>query len=115
MCVKCVICTSHNDPESKAWVSNERTPVNFTRLLRANEEVIIEIPTKACEGQENSIASLEHVQLEATIEYSRRGDLHVTLVSPSGMGDKGMLSVAIVGNIDLIKNHVCVCQGAKKS
>ncbi|NWI97108.1 NEC1 convertase, partial [Pitta sordida] len=54
------------------------------RLLRANEEVIIEIPTKACEGQENSIVSLEHVQLEATIEYSRRGDLHVTLVSPSG-------------------------------
>ncbi|XP_072715489.1 neuroendocrine convertase 1 isoform X2 [Ciconia boyciana] len=54
------------------------------KLLRANEEVIIEIPTKACEGQENSIASLEHVQLEATIEYSRRGDLHVTLVSPSG-------------------------------
>ncbi|XP_010126804.1 PREDICTED: neuroendocrine convertase 1, partial [Chlamydotis macqueenii] len=54
------------------------------RFLRANEEVIIEIPTKACEGQENSIVSLEHVQLEATIEYSRRGDLHVTLVSPSG-------------------------------
>ncbi|XP_075383613.1 neuroendocrine convertase 1 isoform X2 [Mycteria americana] len=54
------------------------------KLLRATEEVIIEIPTKACEGQENSIASLEHVQLEATIEYSRRGDLHVTLVSPSG-------------------------------
>ncbi|NXR76981.1 NEC1 convertase, partial [Pycnonotus jocosus] len=47
-------------------------------------EPSIEIPTKACEGQENSIASLEHVQLEATIEYSRRGDLHVTLVSPSG-------------------------------
>uniref|UniRef100_A0A8C6IZ23 Neuroendocrine convertase 1 n=1 Tax=Melopsittacus undulatus TaxID=13146 RepID=A0A8C6IZ23_MELUD len=54
------------------------------RLLRANEEVIIEIPTKACEGQESFIASLEHVQLEATIEYSRRGDLHVTLVSPAG-------------------------------
>lgn len=75
---------SHNDPESKVSVSN--IYCNFDRLLRANEEVIIEIPTKACEGQENSIASLEHVQLEATIEYSRRGDLHVTLVSPSGMG-----------------------------
>ncbi|NXP09604.1 NEC1 convertase, partial [Thinocorus orbignyianus] len=62
------------------------------RLLRANEEVIIEIPTKACEGQENSITSLEHVQLEATIEYSRRGDLHVTLVSPSGTGDRDSLS-----------------------
>ncbi|NXO04352.1 NEC1 convertase, partial [Rhinopomastus cyanomelas] len=54
------------------------------RILRANEEVIIEIPTKACEGQEDAITSLEHVQLEATIEYSRRGDLHVSLVSPSG-------------------------------
>ncbi|XP_019387260.1 PREDICTED: neuroendocrine convertase 1 [Crocodylus porosus] len=54
------------------------------RLLRANGEVTIEIPTKACEGQENSVASLEHVQFEATIEYSRRGDLHVTLTSPSG-------------------------------
>uniref|UniRef100_A0A8D0GDI5 Neuroendocrine convertase 1 n=1 Tax=Sphenodon punctatus TaxID=8508 RepID=A0A8D0GDI5_SPHPU len=54
------------------------------RSLRANGEVTIEIPTKACEGQENSITSLEHVQFEATIEYSRRGDLHVTLTSPSG-------------------------------
>ncbi|TFK15754.1 versican core protein [Platysternon megacephalum] len=54
------------------------------RLLRANGEVTIEIPTKACEGQENSVTSLEHVQFEATIEYSRRGDLHVTLTSPSG-------------------------------
>nr|XP_056704983.1 neuroendocrine convertase 1 [Euleptes europaea] len=54
------------------------------RLLRAGGEVTIEIPTTACEGQENAIKSLEHVQLEATIEYSRRGDLHVTLTSPSG-------------------------------
>ncbi|XP_077203781.1 neuroendocrine convertase 1 isoform X2 [Paroedura picta] len=54
------------------------------RLLRAGGEVTIEIPTTACEGQENVIKSLEHVQLEATIEYSRRGDLHVTLTSPSG-------------------------------
>uniref|UniRef100_A0A8C3UQY9 Neuroendocrine convertase 1 n=1 Tax=Catharus ustulatus TaxID=91951 RepID=A0A8C3UQY9_CATUS len=69
-------------PEKRECIVKDK---NFEpRLLRANEEVIIEIPTKACEGQENSIASLEHVQLEATIEYSRRGDLHVTLVSPSG-------------------------------
>ncbi|XP_033020419.1 neuroendocrine convertase 1 isoform X1 [Lacerta agilis] len=54
------------------------------RLLRSSGEVTIEIPTTACEGQENAIKSLEHVQFEATIEYSRRGDLHVTLTSPSG-------------------------------
>ncbi|XP_012494302.1 PREDICTED: neuroendocrine convertase 1 isoform X3 [Propithecus coquereli] len=54
------------------------------KALKANGEVIIEIPTRACEGQENAIKSLEHVQFEATIEYSRRGDLHVTLTSAAG-------------------------------
>ncbi|NXA31971.1 NEC1 convertase, partial [Eudromia elegans] len=69
-------------PEKKECVVKDKS--FEPRLLRANGEVVIEIPTKGCEGQENSIASLEHVQLEATIEYSRRGDLHVTLESPSG-------------------------------
>lgn len=58
--------------------------INVFRALKANGEVIIEIPTRACEGQENAIKSLEHVQVEATIEYSRRGDLHVTLTSAAG-------------------------------
>lgn len=57
---------------------------NIFRALKANEEVIIEIPTRACEDQENAIKSLEHVQFEPTIEYSRRGDLHVTLTSAAG-------------------------------
>lgn len=58
---------------------------NIFRALRANEEVIIEIPTRACEEQENAIVSLEHVQFEGAIEYSRRGDLHVTLTSAAGI------------------------------
>lgn len=57
---------------------------NVFRALKGNGEVIIEIPTRACEEQENAIKSLEHVQFEATIEYSRRGDLHVTLTSAAG-------------------------------
>lgn len=57
---------------------------DICRALKANGEVIVEIPTRACEGQENAIKSLEHVQFEATIEYSRRGDLHVTLTSAAG-------------------------------
>ncbi|KAK1345107.1 hypothetical protein QTO34_013814 [Cnephaeus nilssonii] len=69
-------------PEKKVCVikDNDFEP----RALKANGEVIIEIPTRACEGQENAITSLEHVQFEATIEYSRRGDLHVTLTSAAG-------------------------------
>lgn len=54
------------------------------RELKAAGEISIEIPTKACEGQGNAIKSLEHVQVEASIEYTRRGDLHITLSSPSG-------------------------------
>lgn len=54
------------------------------RPLKAAGEIAIEIPTKACAGQANSIVSLEHVQVEVSIEYTRRGDLHITLTSPSG-------------------------------
>lgn len=54
------------------------------RELKAAGEITIEIPTKACAGQENVIQALEHVQVEASIEYTRRGDLHITLTSPSG-------------------------------
>lgn len=54
------------------------------RPLKAAGEISIEIPTKACAGQANSIESLEHVQVEVSIEYTRRGDLHITLTSPSG-------------------------------
>lgn len=54
------------------------------RELKAAGEITIEIPTKACVGQENAVLSLEHVQVEASIEYTRRGDLHITLTSPAG-------------------------------
>uniref|UniRef100_A0A8C6LD94 Proprotein convertase subtilisin/kexin type 1 n=1 Tax=Nothobranchius furzeri TaxID=105023 RepID=A0A8C6LD94_NOTFU len=54
------------------------------RELKASGEITIEIPTKACVGQENAVHSLEHVQVEASIEYTRRGDLHITLTSPAG-------------------------------
>ncbi|KAG8430701.1 hypothetical protein GDO86_020116, partial [Hymenochirus boettgeri] len=54
------------------------------RFLSSHSEIIIEIPTKACEGQDNDIKYLEHIQLEATIEYTRRGDLHIALTSPLG-------------------------------
>ncbi|XP_074138134.1 neuroendocrine convertase 1 isoform X2 [Sminthopsis crassicaudata] len=69
-------------PEKKECIVKDN---NFEpKALKADGVVTIEIPTKACEGQENSIKSLEHVQFEATIEYSRRGDLHVTLTSAAG-------------------------------
>lgn len=34
--------------------------------------------------KDNHIRYLEHVQLFVTIEYSRRGDLHINMTSPMG-------------------------------
>ncbi|XP_075693227.1 neuroendocrine convertase 1 [Rhinoderma darwinii] len=69
-------------PEKKVCIVKDS---DFTpRLLRSEDEITIEIPTKGCEGQDNNIKSLEHLQLEATVEYTRRGDLHIALTSPSG-------------------------------
>lgn len=46
------------------------------------------------------------MQFEATIEYSRRGDLHVTLTSPSGMEGQEMYSEKLlVGALAMYKFH----------
>ncbi|XP_061116792.1 neuroendocrine convertase 1-like [Conger conger] len=54
------------------------------RIMTSASEITIEIPTKACAGEDSAIRSLEHVQLETSIEYTRRGDLRIILTSPSG-------------------------------
>ena len=46
--------------------------------------MLIEVETSGCKKKKNEIKFLEHVQLFTTIEYTRRGDLHVNLTSPSG-------------------------------
>uniref|UniRef100_A0A8C2PT04 Neuroendocrine convertase 1 n=1 Tax=Cyprinus carpio TaxID=7962 RepID=A0A8C2PT04_CYPCA len=69
-------------PEKKQCIVRDET--FQPRPLKAAGEISIEIPTKACAGQANSVVSLEHVQVEVSIEYTRRGDLHITLTSPSG-------------------------------
>lgn len=38
----------------------------------------------ACAGHTNYIRSLEHVQVQLSLSYSRRGDLEISLTSPMG-------------------------------
>uniref|UniRef100_A0A8C4QAB9 P/Homo B domain-containing protein n=1 Tax=Eptatretus burgeri TaxID=7764 RepID=A0A8C4QAB9_EPTBU len=52
--------------------------------LGPGHEVHVSVPTNGCSGHKDAVLWLEHMQLEATIEYSRRGDLHITLTSPAG-------------------------------
>uniref|UniRef100_A0A3B4AHS3 Neuroendocrine convertase 1 n=1 Tax=Periophthalmus magnuspinnatus TaxID=409849 RepID=A0A3B4AHS3_9GOBI len=84
---KALVDLAHPDswrqvPEKKQCTVNDDS--FQPRELKASGEITIEIPTHACRGQENAVLSLEHVQVEASIEYTRRGDLHITLTSPSG-------------------------------
>lgn len=68
-------------PEKKIC---EVAPVNFKPVeLNTNNPIEIEINSTGCEGQ-NQIRYLEHVQLYVTIDYARRGDLHMNLTSPAG-------------------------------
>ena len=64
----------------------EVVPVSFEPVeLKSGEPIQIDLKSTGCAGEENNhIRYLEHVQLFVTIEYSKRGDLHLNLTSPSG-------------------------------
>ena len=55
------------------------------RELSSGNAVQIDIQSSGCIGEEsNHIKYLEHVQLFVSIEYSKRGDLHINITSPNG-------------------------------
>ncbi|KAG2459391.1 PCSK4 convertase, partial [Polypterus senegalus] len=46
--------------------------------------MVVLMNVSGCQGSKNFIRSLEHVQVQLSLSYSRRGDLAVTLTSPGG-------------------------------
>ncbi|KAI3379465.1 hypothetical protein SNEBB_001315 [Seison nebaliae] len=62
----------------------EISPINFRPIdIHSRVAVEIEMNISGCRGESNEINFLEHVQLSITLDYTRRGDLHVNLTSPS--------------------------------
>lgn len=57
---------------------------NLPQALTSGNYAEVIIQTDGCQGQDNEVNYLEHVQLELTMTYSKRGAISVTLVSPSG-------------------------------
>ncbi|XP_055287095.1 proprotein convertase subtilisin/kexin type 4 isoform X8 [Moschus berezovskii] len=72
---KCVIHIVHTRtrPAGEALAPSPILPV-----MRVRKNV------SACAGHANSIRSLEHVQVQLSLSYSRRGDLEISLTSPMG-------------------------------
>lgn len=46
--------------------------------------VEVSMDVDGCVGQENNVLYMEHVQAKVTLSYSRRGDIKLNLISPSG-------------------------------
>ncbi|XP_076977422.1 proprotein convertase subtilisin/kexin type 4 isoform X3 [Tamandua tetradactyla] len=65
-------------PQQKCAVRVVHTPVVIQPLTQVRKNV------SACTGHPNYIRSLEHVQVQLSLTYSRRGDLEIVLTSPMG-------------------------------
>uniref|UniRef100_A0A8B9ITL9 Proprotein convertase subtilisin/kexin type 4 n=1 Tax=Amazona collaria TaxID=241587 RepID=A0A8B9ITL9_9PSIT len=64
-------------PQRKCSVKAPHAPWNIGSKLTVSTDVV-------CSGRAKRIRSLEHVQVQLSLSYSRRGDLVITLTSPLG-------------------------------
>lgn len=55
-----------------------------SRQISAAHPLEIDFEVKGCEGENNVVRFLEHVQLYVTIHYTRRGALKINITSPHG-------------------------------
>ena len=54
-------------------------------MIEANKPVELNVFSSGCsQDKEKHIKYLEHVELFVNIEYPRRGDLEIRIISPSG-------------------------------
>lgn len=59
------------------------------RKIPSGGKLVLTLSTDACEGKENFVRYLEHVQAVITVNSTRRGDLNINMTSP--MGTKSIL------------------------
>lgn len=57
-------------------------PDSTQRLIQ--DDLIITMNTSACAGTDNAVNYLEHVQAKISLKFQPRGNLRITLISPSG-------------------------------
>ncbi|XP_036169931.1 LOW QUALITY PROTEIN: proprotein convertase subtilisin/kexin type 4 [Myotis myotis] len=65
-------------PQKKCAIRVLHKPTPILALMHMRKKV------SACAGRANYIRSLEHVQVQLSLSYSRRGDLEISLTSPMG-------------------------------
>uniref|UniRef100_A0AAQ4QQ15 Neuroendocrine convertase 2 n=1 Tax=Gasterosteus aculeatus aculeatus TaxID=481459 RepID=A0AAQ4QQ15_GASAC len=63
--------------------------IQETHKIQTGNKLVLVINSEACQGKDNFVRYLEHVQAVVTVNASRRGDLNVNMTSP--MGTKSIL------------------------
>lgn len=63
--------------------------LSFPSKIQSGNKLVLAITTEACQGKDNFVRYLEHVQAVVTVNASRRGDLNINMTSP--MGTKSIL------------------------
>ncbi|XP_029376863.1 neuroendocrine convertase 2 isoform X1 [Echeneis naucrates] len=63
--------------------------IQETHKIQSGNKLVLAITTEACQGKDNFVRYLEHVQAVVTVNASRRGDLNINMTSP--MGTKSIL------------------------
>ncbi len=58
--------------------------VFVSRSISAARPLEIDFEVKGCEGENNVVRFLEHIQLYVTIRYTQRGALKINITSPHG-------------------------------
>ncbi|KAL2764134.1 proprotein convertase subtilisin/kexin type 4 isoform 2 precursor, partial [Daubentonia madagascariensis] len=89
-------------PQKKCTIRVLHNPTPILPLMHVGNNV------SACVGSRNYIRSLEHVQVQLSLSYSRRGDLEISLTSP--MGTRSTL-VAIRDAVPLHAAALRDCRG----
>ena len=62
--------------------------LNFDRFIPNSGSLLLSANTSSCSSTPSEIRRLEHVQINVTLQHRHRGDLSITLISPSGTRSK---------------------------
>lgn len=83
-----------------------------SRKISAGHPLEIDFQVNGCEGENNVVRFLEHIQLYVTISYTRRGALKINITSPHGIWSNSLLVLFVFFQTPLfdqvLKQHYCL-------
>ncbi|XP_077106853.1 proprotein convertase subtilisin/kexin type 4-like isoform X3 [Ranitomeya variabilis] len=77
-------CTEHHSGTSASAPLAAGIIALALEAKKLTSHLVVSRNISGCSGRPNYVRSLEHVQVQTSLSYSRRGDLEISLTSPMG-------------------------------